>query len=90
MANKSRLTWKVNTGSLLKEIGKNPNISPVSRTLSVLASILGEVAERASEINDPKLNALMCRLSLYAIADQYDPQYDKEKVKEIMDKVGWE
>jgi len=44
---------------------------------------LGEVAERASQINDPQLNALMCRLALYEVADPFSKSYDKKVVERI-------
>lgn len=89
MDSKTRLTWKVNTGMFLKEIASNPDIAPISGTFKVLAGILGEVAARASQLDDDKMNALMCRLSLYAIADQSEPEFDQKRVDKIMKKVDW-
>jgi len=85
------MVWKVNTPALIAEIGNNnPNMRMISSPLMIFSSILAEVGERASELNDPKLNALMCRLSIYAESDQYSPEYNKQLVKEILEKVGWE
>ena len=46
--------------------------------------LLAEVGEEASRINDPRLNALMCRLTIYAIADPSSPEYDGERVRAIL------
>lgn len=73
------MEWKVNTPSLLKEtISNNPTAWALQKPFQIFGLILAEVAERASELNDPKLNALMCRLALYEISDPYNPAYDKE------------
>jgi hypothetical protein len=42
------------------------------------------VGERASELNDPQLNALMCRLTIYEIADPESKNYKPRVVKKIM------
>lgn len=63
--------WKVHTASLLREILKNPGCSVLAIPLSILGRMLAEVAERAAELNDPQLNILMLRLTLY---EQGDPE----------------
>jgi hypothetical protein len=81
------LKWKVNTPNFLKEIGSNNQMSIMSKPLMIFASILGEVAYRASELNDPKLNSLMARLALYEITDPYSKEYDANKTRELI-KLG--
>lgn len=78
MSKKTKVSWRVNTPALLAEIYKsNPTTSVLRIPLQAFANILAEVADRASELNDPKLNALMCRLALYAVADPYNKEeYD--------------
>jgi hypothetical protein len=51
--------------------------------MNIFARTLAQVAERASELNDPQLNELMCRLTLYEVADPYSGEYDPEILKEI-------
>lgn len=80
------LYWKVCTAALLKEILNNPGTAILSKPLQIFADILYEVGERAAEINDPKLNALMCRLSIYAESDPYNPEYNKELTDQIISK----
>ena len=70
------LQWRVNTPQLLKEILGNNETSILSVPLSIFGRILAEVGERAAELNDPKLNALMCRLAIYEVADPYNENYD--------------
>jgi hypothetical protein len=55
--------------------------------LKILRNILSMVAVRASQLNDPELNKLMCRLALYAISDPYSDGYDKEVLNEVMNAV---
>lgn len=81
MANK--LLWKVHTGSLLSEILNNNTTSVLHIPIKTFAMLLTQVSVRASQLNDPILNDLMCKLSLYEIADPYSKDYDPEKVEEI-------
>ena len=78
--------WKVNTAGLLKEILVNKVVrEPLGVPIQIFASILLQVSERASELNDPLLNELMCRLSLYAISDPYNTEYDKDAESRIIE-----
>lgn len=70
--------WRVNTPQLLREVLQNNETSILSKPLNIFGKILAEVGERASELNDPKLNALMCRLAIYEVADPYHKNYDAE------------
>lgn len=62
-----RLEWSVNTPDLLKDIIPNmrasESISP--SIITIFGSLLAEVAKRATELHDPKLDSLMLRLNLY-------------------------
>lgn len=82
----NNLKWKVNTPQLLKEILVNNETSILAKPLSIFGRILAEVGERASELNDPKLNALMCRLAIYEISDPYNPNYNEELTNEVIEK----
>lgn len=77
--------WRVNTPAFLSEIGNhNPTMAGMRQPLMIFASLLGEVATRASELNDDKLNALMCRLALYEISDPYSKEYDAVKTRSLI------
>lgn len=84
---KGKLMWKVNTPGLLKEITKNNQTAVLKIPLTIFGNLLAEVGERASEINDPKLNALMCRLAIYAESDPYDKENFNQK---LVDKTIYE
>ena len=73
-----KVQWRVNTPQLLKEIIGNNETAVLSKPLAIFGRILAEVGERAAEINDPKLNALMCRLAIYEVSDPYNSNYDAE------------
>ncbi len=67
------LKWKVDTCALLKEIADNVigiNGGVLKIPLNIFKSLLWEVAERAIELNDKKLNKLMIRLSLYDMSNR--------------------
>lgn len=52
--------------------------------LLVFRSYIDMVATRASQLNDPILNELMCDMTLYAIADPYDKEnHNREAVKKV-------
>ena len=79
-----KLQWKVHTLELFKDILANPQCSMHSIPLNILKNLLAQVAQRATELNDPQLNKLMIRLTLYSIADPTDPAYDSEVVARIL------
>lgn len=71
-----KIEW-VNAPKLLKESVDSKHTSIPTEPLAIFVRILAEVAERASRLNDPEMNALMCRLALYEIADPYNANYDQ-------------
>jgi hypothetical protein len=85
--NMATLEWKVNTPQLLKEILQNNNMVVLNQPLQIFANILGEVATRASQLNDPELNALMARLALYEVTDPYSKEFDA-KITDSLIKKG--
>lgn len=79
---------KVRSRLLLEEILCNSQVARAMRIpVQIFDNILGEVAARAIELNDLKLNALMCRLALYSISDPTSSDYDSERTKEIINKA---
>ena len=79
-----QLEWKVHTARLLEEILVNPSCVILKVPLNIFGKLLYEVADRASQINDPELNALMARLTLYEVADPYNKDYDSEVVNQLI------
>jgi hypothetical protein len=80
--------WKVHVRSLFEEIIKGSGQSIYKLPLHMTHGLLLEVAEAASRINDPELNALMCKLALYAISDPYDKEhYDSKQMGRILIKA---
>lgn len=89
-ATKDELFWKVNTPGLLKEIAQCSKEGAALRVpLQIFADILYEVGNRAAELNDDKLNALMCRLAIYDVADPYSENYNKELTNKVIKKGGY-
>ena len=81
-----KLDWRVHTHGLLKEILFDPNNRMLEIPLNIMLGILREVAQRASELNDPKMNELMMRLGLYSISNPDDPEYDPVLVSKLLEK----
>ena len=79
------LRWKVNTPQLLKEIMSNNGMSILYAPINIYKDLLAELAERAIELNDPKLNALMCRMALYEVSDPYSKEYDAELTNMVIE-----
>ena len=54
------------TANLLNEIlNSNDKMAIFNQPIHILGVLLGQVADRASEINDKELNKLMLRLGLF-------------------------
>ena len=82
----SSLEWRVHTPNMLKEIGNNNDaLSATMRVpLMILGDLLHKVGTEAARINDPALNSLMCRLTIYSCADPESPDYDQELLERIL------
>lgn len=64
------LGFRVDTMSLLREIadcGLDRRMGILKIPLNIFKNILAEVAQRATELNDPELNILMLKLALYEV-----------------------
>lgn len=63
------LEWKCHTPNLLREVLNNHGTEALARPLEIFGHLLHRVAQRATELNDPEMNILMLRLTLYGAAD---------------------
>jgi len=81
---RENLQWKVHTRGLLEEISTNPQCATLRIPIKILDGLLRQVAKRAIEINDEKLNALMMCLTLYSIADPDSPDYDGKRLSKLL------
>lgn len=85
--NATQMQWKANVKALFEEIIENGGhaVAATHMPLKITYSILREVANRANELGDPKLNALMCRLALYEESDPFSEHYiGDKKLNEII------
>jgi len=79
-----KLSFDVNTPQFLKEACENSNGGMYAVCWNVFRNLLAQVAERATELNDPVLNTLMIRLNLYEVSN--DERYKIIKqLKEMYD-----
>jgi len=76
--------WKCHLPRLLIEIASNPECAALVTPLNILREIIVEVAQRAAELNDPQLSALMCRLALYDQSDPESTHYDRDMTAETI------
>ena len=82
-----REEFKVHTPELFQriiEMDASNKSGVMKHPINIFRKLLIEVGKRASELNDQKLNALMCKLTIYAIADPYDKDYNPELVNKIL------
>lgn len=86
MIEHDKMNWKVHTPNLLGEILNNPTCAQLKIPLNIFSRLLMKVATRASQLDDIELNKLMMRLSLYAIADPEEKDYNPEFVEEYCKK----
>ena len=77
-------SWKVHTPNLIAEMVEGSGAGTATRIPAmVLMRLLAQVGEEAIRINDPKLNELMCRLTIYSMADPESPDYDPKALQEV-------
>lgn len=83
------LKWRSHLPNLLIEIVEgNPTAWTLRIPILLTREILTKVAERAIEIDDPKLNVLMLRLSLYDVApDKITEAIDAQEQRPVWSKV---
>lgn len=80
---KTTLKWRCHTPRLFEEILLNPGTAALKQPLIIFRAILVEVAQRAIELNDDKLNLLMLRLTLYECADPMSENYNPDIVRKL-------
>ncbi|HDY89429.1 MAG TPA: hypothetical protein ENH82_15100 [bacterium] len=83
---KQALTFRVHTSNLLKEIVECaiPTSAGVLYVpVNQFRLLLCAVAERATKLNDPELNKLMCQLTLYEESDPNSKHYNPDLMQEM-------
>ena len=83
------MTFSVNTIGLLTEIvdsGLDRRMGVFKTPINLFRHLLCQVAQRATELNDPKLNVLMLRLWLYEASPDEIPKLIEEQFKLINQK----
>lgn len=58
-------TFRIDTPSFLKEVIENSGQRMYAMAWNIFRDRLSDIVERATELNDPILNALMLRMTLY-------------------------
>ena len=76
--------FRVDAIGLLTEIadaGLDRRMGVLKIPLNIFKNILGEVAERAIQLNDPQLNILMLKLALYEVPPHEIPDAIEYQMK---------
>lgn len=89
MKKKLKPVWKIHTPKLLQEIVNNSGQGIYKIPLRELGKLLFEVGEAAARLNDPVLNALMMRLTIYSVADPSSKDHDPKLVRKTLAAQGW-
>ena len=84
---KDLVCWRIHTPALLKEILNNSQCAILRIPIKMFGDLLSQVGDRASQLNDPELNALMMKLTIYQVADPYTAEYDSSVVDQVI-KLG--
>jgi len=85
---KGNLEFRVDTNQLLNEIadyGLPRTMGVMKVPLNIFKNLLARTAQRATELNDPKLNILMLKLGLYEIPNDEIQSAIIEQTKLISD-----
>lgn len=75
-----QMTFDVNTPQFLKEAAENCNGGMYSICWNLFRQLLAAVAQRATELQDPVLDALMIKLNLYEM-----PNSERRKMIKILE-----
>lgn len=76
------MTFRVHTPNLFKELCECSGMRIYGKVMRIFLALLNDVAQRATEINDPVLNALMLKLRLYDVEKESDIPKLIDKMKE--------
>lgn len=75
-----KMQWLCHTPNLLKEVVEcNPTTWVLRMPILLLRRILVDLAEHAIRLDDPELNILMLRLTLYDVPSQDIPARIEEQ-----------
>jgi hypothetical protein len=77
--------FRIDTIAFLHELadkGLVKNMGVVKVPLNILRNLLGQIAQRSVELNDPVLNRIMFDMALYELPTPTTPEYS-----ELMEKV---
>lgn len=77
-----KLSWRCHTPNLLREIAGSNHLGAMTTAISIMQTLLVQLAAIAIEIDDPKFNSMMIRLTLYDQADPSSKDYNFEQVQE--------
>jgi hypothetical protein len=75
---------------LLKEIADHSGQPILQKPIAIFGQLLAQVGERAVQLDDTKLNALMLRLTIYTAADPGSQDYDPDLYAQVINQANKE
>jgi hypothetical protein len=78
--------FKIDAVALLTEIADcalYPKMGVLKVPLNILLRYVDSIATRASELNDPILNKIMCDMALYEVANPSSKDYDASVLEQV-------
>ena len=82
-----RMPWRVHAPAVLREVVRNAGCANLRPPVELMMGLLEAVAERARVLGDYYLEALLCRLTLFAFADPDSPRYSPKAVADRMEEA---
>lgn len=77
---KEKLEFSVHLPNIINEMVQNGRVNKDFAALLIpimtIYDLIKRVAQRAIELDDPELNKLMCKLTLYSCCDPQSEDYD--------------
>lgn len=77
---KEKLEFSIHLPNIITEMIQNgranKDFAALLIPLTTMYDLLRRVAQRAIELDDPELNKLMCKLTLYSCCDPQSEDYD--------------
>ena len=86
MTDVKKVTFDCHLPNLLKEVLNNRGTEILRIPINITMNLLGQLAQLAIEIDDPRLHIMMLRLGLYEVSAAERVQKIKELEKELNDK----
>ncbi len=77
------LNFVLHTPNFTKELLANNKMGILKIPMNIFRNLLGQVADRAAQLEDPELSLLMCKLTLFEEADPDSKNYNPKLIAKL-------